>query len=193
MKTLNEIIAENIINLRKHKKMTQTALAKALNYTDKTISKWENASAAPSISVLKEIAELFNVTVDYIITEHNGNFDTKYSSKNNIPNKIIITSLAVLVVWLIATFYYTYTLMFADKDAWISFIIAVPVSVIVLLVFNGIWGNRKNIFIILSILIWSSAASAYISVFYFLSLNLWQVFILGIPLQVAVILWSNLK
>ena len=80
--------------------------------------------------------------------------------------------------------------MFTEKDAWIAFIIAVPVSVIVLLIFNGIWGNRKNIFILLSVLIWTLSASLYL---YYIDYNLWQIFIMGVPLQIAVILWSNLK
>ena len=65
-------------------------LAKALNYTDKTISKWENASAVPSVSVLKEIADLFGVSVDCLITDNNGNFDKKYNSEKTYLIKLLL-------------------------------------------------------------------------------------------------------
>ena len=47
--------------------MTQAELGEKLNYSDKTISKWERGESAPDISVLVEIAELFGVTLDSLV------------------------------------------------------------------------------------------------------------------------------
>ena len=73
MNDLKQIIASNISKLRKQKKLTQLEFAKALNYSDKAISKWERAESIPDIIILKQIADLFGVTVDYIINEHTDN------------------------------------------------------------------------------------------------------------------------
>ena len=69
MDDLKRIIAKNITDLRKAADMTQAQLAEKLNYSDKAVSKWERGDAIPNIVTLKEVADLFAVTVDYLITE----------------------------------------------------------------------------------------------------------------------------
>ena len=66
---LRAIIAANIAELRKSRSMTQQDLAARLNYTDKAISKWERGESVPDIIVLKQIADMFGVTVDYLLCE----------------------------------------------------------------------------------------------------------------------------
>lgn len=192
MKDIKSIIAENITNLRVKNGLTQSALAQKLNYTDKAVSKWEHGDTLPPIEVLKEITDLFGVTLDFLVTENNGEWhDKTYNGKRNNTNKIVITMLATLTVWLISTFIYVYGYILADVSNWILFVLAVPFSCIVLLIFNGIWGKRTFTFIILSIFTWS-----LITCFYLLILphyNAWPAFILGAPFQVAIILWSGLK
>ena len=51
MKDLKEIIAYNITNLRKSKKMTQLEFSKEINYSDKAISKWERGLSFPDITM----------------------------------------------------------------------------------------------------------------------------------------------
>ena len=70
MKDIRLIIAENLSNARKASRMTQAELAERLNYSDKAISKWERGESIPDVLVLKEIADLFSVTVDYFLTPH---------------------------------------------------------------------------------------------------------------------------
>ena len=50
--TIKNIVAKNLIELRKSRNLTQSELAEMLNYSDKTISKWENGDSLPDISVL---------------------------------------------------------------------------------------------------------------------------------------------
>lgn len=52
--------------------MTQSDLADKLNYSDKAVSKWERAESIPDIAVLKEIADLFDVTLDYLVNEEHN-------------------------------------------------------------------------------------------------------------------------
>ena len=70
MNDLKRIIANNITNLRKSKNLTQLEFAKELNYSDKAISKWERAESIPDVVVLKQIADFFGVTIDYLLNEH---------------------------------------------------------------------------------------------------------------------------
>lgn len=61
-------IGDIIAKLRKEKAWTQQVLADKLNVSDKAISKWESNKGDPSIEFLPKLAELFNVTIDYLMT-----------------------------------------------------------------------------------------------------------------------------
>ena len=67
MKDIKSILAKNLTDLRLQNHLTQLELAEKLNYSDKTISKWERGESSPDISVLVEIAELFGVTLDELV------------------------------------------------------------------------------------------------------------------------------
>ena len=82
MATINENIAKNIIMLRKERKWTQQDLADKLNYSDKTISKWERGDSTPDIEMLAKVAEVFNVDINFLITEHSA-FEVKSLQNKN--------------------------------------------------------------------------------------------------------------
>ncbi len=58
---------EQIAFLRRQKEMTQEELAKALNVTNQAVSKWEAGACCPDISLLPELAEIFEVSVDALL------------------------------------------------------------------------------------------------------------------------------
>ena len=62
-----EQIGARIESLRKKNGMTQQALAQKLNVTDKAISKWENGTGYPDITVIPKISAVFGITVDYLL------------------------------------------------------------------------------------------------------------------------------
>ena len=191
MNDIKDNIAKNISKLRTERNMTQPELAKRLNYSDKSVSKWENGISTPPIDVLKEIADIFEVTLDDLVRDPDaGEYDRIYTAKENKPNKIVITLLAIILVWLIVIVMYVYGSVLADENYWQLFVYAVPVSAVVALVFNCLWGKRSYTFILVSVIIWSALASLYIS---FLEYNPWMIFIVGVPVQIATILWSQLK
>ena len=70
MEDIKPIIAKNITALRQGAKMTQIELAERLNYSDKSVSKWERAESLPDITVLKAIADMFEVPLDYLVREN---------------------------------------------------------------------------------------------------------------------------
>ncbi len=191
MKEIKEIVAQNLAELRTKNGYTQGELAEMVNYTDKSVSKWEHGEAMPPIDVLKKLADIYNVTLDYLVTDTpSDQYDKIYNNKQNTPNKIIITLLAVSLVWIVATIMFFYGSIFAQKNLWLLFVFSIPISTIVLLVFNGIWGRRIFTFILISILTWTTLLSIYLT---FLRYNIWTLFIVGIPFQIATILWSQLR
>ena len=54
--------------LRKEKNLTQEQLAEKLNVSGRTVSRWETGTNMPDISLLAEIAELYEVGISEIIS-----------------------------------------------------------------------------------------------------------------------------
>ena len=63
---------------------------------------------------------------------------------------------------------------------------------IVLLVFNAIWGKYRRNFVFISLLVWTILAAIYITVITVARWNFWLIFLVGIPLQLATIFWSQI-
>ena len=191
MKDTKQIVAENLTFLRKQKKLTQLELAEKLNYSDKSISKWEHGDTMPDIEVLQKIAELYGVTLDYIVSDAPASEKKNmHKQARNKQNQIIISLLGVVFVWLVAAVLFVYLNIILNENYWRVYIWALPISCIVLFYFNKIWGNKKFLFVIISIFIWSLLLALYLQ---FLTYNILLVFVVGIPAQVAVVLWSRLK
>lgn len=196
---LKPIVAKNIIELRRAADITQAQLAEKLNYSDKAVSKWERGEAIPSVSTLKEIADLFGVTVDYLISaDHEAENEIRREfTERQRRNRLIITLLSTTIVWLVATIIYvsiSVSTEFRLSKAWLVFVFAVPVSCVVTLVFNSIWGRKKLNFFIISLLLWTVLVSLCLVLF--LSLQkayFWLVLAIGIPSQIMILLSSGLK
>ncbi len=202
MEDMKRIIARNISTLRKHHGMTQLDLAEKLNYSDKAVSKWERGDSIPDILVLKNLADLFGVTVDYLITaEHTQPLpstpdEKEQASTHRFPFRVhaVITGLSILLVWLIATFLFfifAYALPDSLFGQLMPFVWALPVSAIVWLVMNCIWFNRRRNYLIISLLMWSALLAIYLTVLAF-GVNLWLIFVLGIPGQAIIFMWSGM-
>jgi len=189
MEDLKQIIANNMIDLRKETNLTQAELADKMGYTDKAISKWERAESIPDVVTLKRVADIFGVTLNYLVEEEHPK-NRKDVSKRVKNNRLVISLLAAGAVWFIATVLFVYLQFFGGKDVWLVFVSAVPSSMIVLLIFNSIWGKRSHNYIIISALVWSALTFTYLLL---LQYNLVLIFIIGIPIQVLVILWSQIK
>ena len=198
MENLKHLIALNIAALRRAQGMTQITLAEKLHYSDKAISKWERGESLPDISVLKEIADLFGVTVDYLLYEHT---DDKLPEPAELPdeiaaaqrkNHVTIALLATASVWLVATILFiVFYFVGLKMRLWTIFIYAVPVSCVVALVFNSIWGrNKKWNYLIVSLLMLGILFSLYIL---FLEENIALIFTIGIPGQVIILLSTQLQ
>jgi transcriptional regulator with XRE-family HTH domain len=198
MLDLKPVIAKNIIDLRKSMNWTQAELAQKLNYSDKAISKWERAESIPDVIVLKEIADLFQVNVDYLLDEEHAVSGSalelvKYKKRNRLIIALLSASLVILLATILFVVLQLYSMQYSvrlDLPSWIVYVYAIPASCIVLLVFNAIWGHRRINYAIISILVWSSLLSVYLT---FLSKGLWLIFVIGIPSQLIILLWANFR
>ena len=196
MKDVKPIIAKNITALRQANKMTQIELAEKLNYSDKAVSKWERGESVPDIGVLKAIADLFGVTVDYLLREDTVSMPApvEEAPTKSKRNPTVVTLLSMLLVWILATFCYVIINMVvpAHPVRWLPFLCALPVSAIVWLVFNSIWFNRRRNFFIISLLMWTCLAVLVI-VLYANGITGWQWLILGALGQAGIIMWSHFR
>lgn len=197
MQELKLTISKNITELRKCGKMTQAELAEKLNYSDKAVSKWERGESIPDIHVLKTIAELFEVSVDYLLTNDHADY---IPVQKKLPlskrNRNLITLLSVSLVWFLATAVFSFTISVAPSFLydWMIFMYAIPCTFMVLLIFNCIWGSIKKLnFMYISLIIWSVLVCAFLTSLLYCSFNFWPLFFIGIPAQFIVILWSGLK
>lgn len=202
MEDIKAIIAENVVELRKRNGMTQIELAEKLNYSDKAISKWERGESVPDISVLKNIADLFGVTVDYLISsDHSADVavlgdmaaDQGEKARKKKRTHVMITGMSVLLVWLVAFLVFV-PLDIATKDAvahLLTFAYAIPVSMLVWLVFNALWFDRRRNYLIISLMVWTLIFAVHMTVLV-AGYNIWQLYLLGIPGQLSIILWSKI-
>ena len=195
MEDINKTIGKNLLVLRKNAKLTQAELADIFNYSDKSISKWETGESLPSVDVLFELAKFYNVTLDDLTTEADIikiQKQEQAEKSDSAPAKFIISLLSVSAVWLAATVLFVCLKIFAQINYYMCFLWAIPLSCIVFVVFNSIWGKSRYLFLILTGLIWSSLISFHLQVLVSAKLNVWPIYIIGAPLQIAVILWAVL-
>ncbi len=76
-------LGETISKLRKQKNMTQSELAQKLNVTDKAVSKWERNVSCPDVYTITKIAEIFNVSVDELMSAQKSS-QKKLESKQKV-------------------------------------------------------------------------------------------------------------
>ena len=198
MSELRDVVAKNISELRQKNGMTQLSLAQKLNYSDKAISKWERGESFPDIFMLKRIADLFGVSVDYLFNEDHSEVVKRDARVAKIVrrNRRIISVLANMLVWLIATVAFVIVgLVHPDTPLpeWMIFLYALPVSSVVTLVFNSIWGRPKLNYVIITFLCWFILLAFYMTYLTVFDLNIWIIFVIGVPGQIIISLWAGIN
>lgn len=196
MQELKLIVAKNIQKLRQEKQMTQLELAERLNYSDKSVSKWERGESLPDIIVLKTIADLFEVTLDYLVEEEHKEktLSKEVKNRNFRRNCYIVTGISIFIVVLLATLLYVILAMVlpGTNYPWLCYAYAIPAALIVWLVFNSIWFNPRKNFLIVSFLVWSLLLALYMT-FHMLGFSILPILLVGIPAQMIIWVWSRLR
>lgn len=192
MEDVKNNVAKNIAELRILNNMTQLELAEKLNYSDKTVSKWERGESLPDVSVLVEIADLFNVTLDYLVRSES--IVVEHKNKEVTYNRRAVSYVAEGGGWIIAIFAFIITTLITNQMTfqWLYFIYALPVVMIVKLIFNSIWFNPRHNYLIISALLWSILVAVHITFLYF-KINVSLIYLLGIAGQIVIVLASFIK
>ena len=180
---LKENFAHNLSFFRRQSGMTQLELAEKLNYSDKSVSKWERGEGLPDLFVVAEIAELFGVTVNDMIR------DKEFKKPLLFRNKVITTILSVGIVWLVATVIFFFFRIITENlfKEWLIFIYALPISAVVLVVFTSVWWGKLPRFLAVSALVWTIPISIFLS---FISIpNMYTIFVVAAVVQVLAIFW----
>lgn len=196
MDELKQIIANNLVTYRKQAGLTQQELATRLNYSDKAVSKWERAEGVPDVLVLKQIADMYGITVNDFLVEHTDK-PKKIRFKDFWAKRWLITLLSAGLVFLIATIVMVIWLLI-DPTPTVSvakyvYVTAVPVALIVVLVFSCIWGKLWQRCVVASALIWTLCLLIHLVLDIVTLENAWMIYLVGAALQVLVILWHVLS
>ena len=195
MEDIKSIVAKNITELRLLNHMTQLDLAEKLNYSDKTISKWERAESTPDISVLVEIAELFGVSLDSLVRSGAAEESEKAAPPTKSKhNRRAIAYISESVAWIVAVFAFIVTTLILGGMTfqWLYFVYALPVVLIVKLVLNSVWFNPRHNYFIISALVGSILAAIHITFLYF-KVNVALIYLLGLAGQIVIVLWSRIN
>ncbi len=189
MEDLKIIVAANISRLRKDSGMTQAELAERLNYSDKSVSKWERADALPDLSVTKQIADLFGVSVDFLLKNHDEWNVTPPDEPVYTYDSDIITLVVMLGIFALSLLTFL-ILFFTGIVYWSVFVFATGAALITLLVLNNVWKKKKyNLLIVSAIVLWVFS-TVYIL---FSKDNLWQLVFLLVVAELIVFLSFNIK
>ncbi len=192
---IKSVIAKNIAALRKSLGWTQTELAQKLNYSDKAVSKWERAESTPDVTVLKDMADILDVPIGYLLEDEHpaAAKPARIAPRHRTRNRVIIALLSASAVFFVVTVLYVLSglLGFTICDpSWLLYVYAIPPALAVLLVFSAIWGRKTLIIITVSLTIWSILLCIFVS---FEASNMWMVFLIGIPAQIIVMLAGTMK
>ncbi len=200
---LKKQIGANIVSYRKRQGLTQAGLAEKLNYSDKAVSKWERGESAPDVLTLMQIAELFDITVNELLVDPNALPENPGAMERVMgkavektlkrkADKRIILGLSSVLVWFVALLLFVVISSIGIGKSWLWFIYAVPANAIVLLSLRSAWKDFRSNKILISAIMWGGVLSLYMSLLVFLHVNIWKLFLLGIPGQLAILLWFRL-
>ena len=187
MEELKDVFAGNLIRLRTSAGLTQAQLAEKLNYSDKSVSKWERADAMPDLLVAKTIADLFGVTVDWMLTSHDA-WDGKTAKVHYSSSTI--TGVALVGIWTLAILLFLILHWALHKLVWIVLLVAVPLSLVTLLVLNSVWRRERYHLLTVSLLVLSLFGLAWFLLYQQIS-DIWSLVFLWVPAQLVV--WLSFR
>ena len=201
---LKTLLGANIVAYRKRSGLTQAKLAEQLNYSDKAVSKWERGESMPDVLTLVQLAELFDTSVDELLRDPNeipdhipGKIEQVMETAvektlKRKANKKVILGLSSLLVWFVALLVFVVVSSLDIPRSWIAFLYAIPADAIVQLSLRSAWHDFRWNKTLISIIMWGSLLSLYASLKLFVHVDIWKLFLLGLPGQLAIFLWFRM-
>ena len=90
MDDIKNIVAKNITELRLLNNMTQMELAEKINYSDKSVSKWECGIGYPDVTLFPIIAEEMQVPIGVLFGEHSVQKNVKQNYFSLLEERDVI-------------------------------------------------------------------------------------------------------
>ena len=193
MEDVRKNIVNNLVLLRKATKMTQQELAKALNYSDKAISRWEVGDSLPDISVLLRVCEIYGVEFDWLIRRHEDAPKAGKTKSEGLGPRIAIVLLLATFCYAVATIIFVYNRVIHEDTVWLAYIWAVPASLSFAVFFSRRWWSGIVTLILVSLDMWSILSGFYLHFLAASGENVWPLFLLGVPVQVIFILFEYIR
>ena len=178
---LKKNFAARLAGNRRLAGLTQLELAEKLNYSDKSISKWERGEGLPDLYVVSQLADLFNITVNDLLAD--GPIRRPLLTRN----KLLTTLIAMALPWLTATLLFSvFGMVLPDFPGWSFFVGAMPACAIVAIVFTALWWKKPLLFASVSLLIWTLVTTVVV----FVPIErTWRLYFVALVLQIVTILW----
>lgn len=190
LEELKLITASNIIKLRTTAGLTQVELGNALNYSDKTISKWERGEAIPDAYVLMRMGEIFGVSVDYLLSSHDS-WQAPEKESEGIPSYSANVIIAISVIGVLTAALTTFVVLWLfDIIYWKIFVAALPVTILTYMVLICAFKKRKYLQLVIALFVLSLFVTLYV---FIPSANPWQLFLLLVPAEIIVFLSCNIR
>ncbi len=198
MEELKLVVASNLIKLRQKAGMTQAELGEKLNYSDKTVSKWERGESIPDAYVLMRLAQIYGLTVDDLLRDDSAWQDpaerARAEEKANAPtfSSGVVTLVAIVGIWTMALIMFVAFWLALDQLQWLIFACAVPVSLVTLLVLNSVWNKGKYNMLIVMGLVAAVITLVYLFMLHY-KLQPWQLFLILVPAELLVFLSFHIR
>jgi len=168
-------LADNLIYYRKRSGLTQAEAAAHINYSDKSVSKWERAEGTPDVFVLRQLADLYAVEIGDFVRERSDDMPEEapnVQEEEKVPmsrrKSPFVVCLTVGGVWLIATVVFSVLNMLPEpvRNSYLAFIYAVPASFAVMEGFTIAWKLPSILHLLFSSgILWTLAVSLHLSAY----------------------------
>lgn len=157
----------------------------------------------PDVLTLVQLAELFDITVNDLLIdpralpENHGIVVEKMEKAvektlKRKADKYSILGLSSLLVWFVALLLFVVLSSVGIEKSWMAFFYAIPITAVVMLSLRSAWHDFRWNKTLISVIMWGALLSIYVSLLVFVGVNIWKIFLLGIPGQLAIFLWFRM-
>lgn len=157
----------------------------------------------PDVLTLMQISELFHVSVNDLLSDPNtlpentGAVVEKMEKAvertlKRKADKLSILGLSSLLVWFVALLIFVIVSSLGIEKSWVAFFYAIPANAVVMLSLLSAWHDFRWNKTLISVIMWGALLSIHVSLLLFVDANIWKLFLLGVPGQLAVFLWFRM-
>ena len=188
-----ETFAQNLAFFRKKLGLSQTALGKKLQYSNKNISKWEQGETIPDVFTIKKLASIFNVSVDTLINPLSEDNKNAITTKQVAPLKWKVYMLLLIdsIIFLSASiiFYIMQVSEFSSFPPSFIYIYILPIIDLSIFIFLCCVNRKVNI-LTLSLVGWLTTICVHIT--FLKTADIYYIYMLAVAYQLLAIFFAKL-